>query len=59
MSDDEIRLVWAACEGERDAMCALLRLRLITAQRGGELASLRWSDLEGDWLTIPGDGHEE
>lgn len=53
LTDDEIRLVWAACAGERDAMCALLRLRLVTAQRGGELAQLRWSDIEGDWLTLP------
>ncbi len=34
LTDDEIRLVWAACEAERPAMRALLRLRLVTAQRG-------------------------
>ena len=33
-------------------MCALMRLRFLTAQRGGELAGLRWTDVEGDWLTI-------
>jgi len=56
LTEDEIRLVWAACETERPAMCALLRLRLVTAQRGGELASLRWTDIDaaGAWMTIPG-----
>jgi integrase len=54
LTDDEIRLVWDACEDERPAMCALTRLRLMTAQRGGELSQLRWTDIEGDWLTIPG-----
>ena len=54
LTDDEIRLVWTAFESERPAMCGLLRLRLLTAQRGGELAQVRWADIEGDWLTIPG-----
>ena len=54
LSDDEIRAVWAACEAERPAMSALTRLRLVTAQRGGELSQLRWSDVEGDSLTFPG-----
>jgi integrase len=53
LTDDEIRLVWDACEVERPALCALMRLRLVTAQRGGELARLRWADVEGDWLTLP------
>jgi integrase len=56
LSDEEIRLVWNACEAERPAMCALMRLRLLTAQRGGELMLLRWSDVDraNGWLTIPG-----
>ena len=53
LTDEELRLVWAACEAERPAMCALIRLRLVTAQRGGELAHVRWSDIEGVWLTLP------
>lgn len=54
LTDDEIRLVWAACETERPIMCALMRLRFMTAQRGGELAGLTWTDVEDEWLTIPG-----
>ena len=53
LTDDEIRHVWTACSGERSAMGALMRLRLVTAQRGGELAQLKWTDIDGEWITIP------
>jgi integrase len=55
LSDAEIRLVWDACERERPAMCALTRLRLLTAQRGAEVAAMRWQDVDLDtgWWTIP------
>ena len=38
------------------AHAALLKLRLLTAQRGGEVARMRWADLdlETGWWTIPG-----
>ena len=54
LTDDEIRLVWGMCATQRPAMCGLTRLRLVTAQRGGEVAKLKWSDIEGDWMTLPG-----
>lgn len=55
LTDAEIRLVWEACAGERPAMCALTRLRLLTAQRGAEVAAMRWQDVDLDagWWTIP------
>lgn len=53
LTDDDLRQVWQACAHERPAMCALMRLRLVTAQRGGEIAKITWADVEGDWLTIP------
>jgi hypothetical protein len=28
------------------------RLRLITLQRGGEVAAMEWADVEGDWLAL-------
>ena len=34
---------------------AALQLRLITAQRGKEVLSMRWVDVEGSWWTIPAD----
>jgi integrase len=56
LGDDELRLIWAACETEKPAMCALQRLRLVTVQRGGELAKLRWDDVDltAGWIALPG-----
>lgn len=36
-------------------LAALLKVRLLTAQRGGEVARMRWADLDRDagWWTIP------
>lgn len=38
------------------ALAALLKVRLLTAQRGGEVARMRWTDLDlkAGWWTIPG-----
>lgn len=37
-------------------MAALLKVRILTAQRGGEVGRMRWQDLDldGGWWTIPG-----
>ena len=32
---------------------ALTRLRFLTLQRGKELAAVRWTDIDGDWFTLP------
>ncbi len=55
LTDYELRLVWKACETEKPAMCALQRLRLVTMQRGGELAKLQWADIDLDsgWIAFP------
>jgi integrase len=55
MNASEIRLFWSAVEEEKSSTAEALRLMLLTAQRGGEVLSMRWSDLdlsEGFW-TIP------
>jgi integrase len=38
-------------------LAALLKVRLLTAQRGGEVARMRWDDvdLDGGWWSIPGE----
>jgi integrase len=38
-------------------LASLLKVRLLTAQRGGEVARMRWADLDLDagWWTIPAD----
>ena len=55
LTPGEIRSVWAAFDTLDPMMAAMFKLRLITAQRGGEVESMRWSDLDFDeavW-TIP------
>ncbi len=57
LKEDEIRAVWQAMEAEQPLVAALFKLRLITAQRGGEVASMRWEDIDfpSSWWTIPGE----
>ena len=55
LTDDEIRKVWLAFEQLEPMMSGLYKLRLLTAQRGFEVASMRWEDIEltSGWWTIP------
>jgi integrase len=57
LSDAELRAVWHACEGEGWPFGRLFQLLILTAQRRGETASMRWADIDFDgrlW-TVPGD----
>ncbi|MFN7982481.1 MAG: tyrosine-type recombinase/integrase [Vicinamibacterales bacterium] len=58
LSEQELRILWASFEELPQAMCAFYKLRLFTAQRGGEVAAMRWQDvdLESGWWTIPSSG---
>jgi integrase len=55
LSEDELRAVWNALAPEQDRIAAMFKLRLLTAQRGGEVATIRRRDLDlqGAWWTIP------
>ena len=55
LTDDEVRTFWEVTEGLDAPMRAFYRLRLLTAQRGVEVSTMRWADvdLEGRWWTIP------
>ena len=55
LTDDEIRTFWTRLDGEQPEMAAAFRLRLVTAQRGGEVFDMRWGDIDLDdrWWTIP------
>ena len=55
LKEDEIRAVWQAMEAEQPLVAAMFKLRLVTAQRGGEVASMTWEDLDlaTGWWTIP------
>jgi integrase len=56
-SEDEIKKLWKEFDAETVGMGATFKLRLITAQRGGEVFSVEWKDLdlENAWWTIPGE----
>jgi integrase len=55
LSEDEIRAFWKALDEEQAKIAALFRLRLLTAQRGGEVHGATWEemDLVRGWWTIP------
>ena len=46
LTDDEIRALWESFEELDSPMAAFFKLRLLTAQRGGEVGSMRWQDVE-------------
>jgi len=56
LTPNELRQVWQAIEEELDrATAALFKLYLLTAQRGGELRSMAWVevDFETGWWVVP------
>jgi integrase len=55
LTDDEIRRIWDACATQNAYVCGWFRLRLVTAQRGGELLQMRWQDIDpkSRFWTIP------
>lgn len=55
LSEKELLRFWDACDVAGPVMASMFRLRLVTAQRGMELCHMRWSDIEEDWWTIPGE----
>ena len=56
LTDAEIREFWSVLDHEPPHIAVAFRLRLITAQRGGEVHGMRWVDvdLNDRWWTIPG-----
>jgi integrase len=55
LTEDEIRSLWTSFNALDPPMAAFYKLRLLTVQRGGEVAAMRWSDVDLDagWWTIP------
>jgi integrase len=51
LSDSELRLVWNAA-GD-DHFGTIIKLLMLTGQRADEIASLRWSEIGGDAITLP------
>lgn len=59
LENEEIKSLWAALDLENKKIDIYvltklaLKLVLLTGQRPGEVASMRWDQLAGDWWTIP------
>jgi integrase len=51
LSDDEIRLLWPALDNLRRNPRDQLKIGLLTAQRPGEIANMRWADIDFDNAT--------
>jgi integrase len=47
LSDDEIQTLWQGCDAVGWPYGPFVQLLLLTAQRRGELASVKWDDLNG------------
>ena len=61
LSPEELKSIWLAMDDLRPLMAALLKVRVLTGQRGGEVCSMRWEDvdLSEQVSTSPRDSHQE
>jgi len=48
LTDDELRLVWDAADAEGWPFGPIVKLMILTGQREGEVAGMRWRELELD-----------
>jgi len=55
LSFDELRRLWQALDAEHPRIAAIFRLQILTAQRPGEVRTMRCEniDLASGWWTIP------
>ena len=55
LTPDEISRVWSAMASHNHVAGSIMRIMLLTGQRGGEVRQMRWSDLDMNtrWWTIP------
>jgi integrase len=54
LSEDEMRRIWHQFDAEQPLTAASFKLRLLTAQRGGEILGMRWEDIDfgAAWWTV-------
>jgi integrase len=52
LSDDEIRALWLACDSVSGPAGAFVKLLTLLGQRRGEIAELRWSEVDGNQLKL-------
>ncbi len=55
LSDAEISKFWKGLEGSNmtDPVRRVLKMILLTGQRPGEVLNVEWSEINGNWWTIP------
>jgi integrase len=53
LTDDELQAVWRAADGIGYPFGAIVQLLALTGQRRGEVAGMRWDEIEGDLWTLP------
>jgi len=53
LTEDEIRVLWPALDRIGYPFGCALKLLLVTGQRRGEVAGLKWSDIDGDGWKLP------
>jgi integrase len=53
LSDAEIRTIWRHLDDTDHS--AIVKLLLLTGQREAEIGSLRWSEVQDDLITLPGE----
>jgi integrase len=53
LNDDELRRLWLASDAVGGNAGAYTKLLILTGQRRGEIAELRWSEVEDDVLALP------
>lgn len=59
LSPAEIRALWTALEAEDSTLsAAIVKMRLLTGQRGKEIRHMRHRDVHGDTWTIPAEHHK-
>jgi integrase len=52
LNDSELKAVWNACDDTDHGR--IVRLLLLTGQRAAEIGSLRWEEVHGDMIVLPG-----
>ena len=56
LSSDELKKVWIAFDNDKSSVISdAFKMRLLTAQRGGEVSTMCWGDIDlnARWWTIP------
>jgi integrase len=53
LTDDELRRVWLAAESIGYPFGSLIQLLILTGQRRGEVAGMRWDEIAGDLWILP------